>query len=119
MTTWPSSGIGGIGINAVQGAKLAGARQIFAIDPVPFKRDQAIEFGATHTAASLEEAQALIGEATAGPHGQQGDHDDGRRPGRHAIGAALAVTAKRGRVVVTNLHAATETQVTMSALDSP
>ena len=42
-------GIGGIGINAVQGAKLAGAHRIFAIDPVPFKREQALEFGATHT----------------------------------------------------------------------
>ena len=49
-------GIGGIGINAVQGAKLAGAHRIFAIDPVPFKREQALAFGATHTAASLEEA---------------------------------------------------------------
>ena len=27
-------GIGGIGINAVQGARLAGAHRIFAIDPV-------------------------------------------------------------------------------------
>ncbi len=43
-------GIGGIGINAVQGAKLAGAHRIFAIDPVQFKREQAVEFGATHTA---------------------------------------------------------------------
>jgi S-(hydroxymethyl)glutathione dehydrogenase/alcohol dehydrogenase len=33
------------------------------------------------------------------------------------IAAALAVTAKRGRVVITNLHAASEIQVTMSSLD--
>ena len=45
-------GIGGIGINAVQGARIAGARNIVAIDPVAFKREKALEFGATHTASS-------------------------------------------------------------------
>ena len=47
-------GIGGIGINAVQGARIAGAKRIIAIDPVEFKREQAMEFGATHTYASIE-----------------------------------------------------------------
>ncbi len=45
-------GIGGIGINAVQGARIAGARYIIAIDPVEFKRTKALELGATHAAAS-------------------------------------------------------------------
>ena len=49
-------GIGGIGINAVQGAKMAGAKQVIAVDPVEFKREKAMEFGATHTFASMEEA---------------------------------------------------------------
>ena len=31
-------GIGGIGINAVQGAKMAGAKRVIAVDPVEFKR---------------------------------------------------------------------------------
>ena len=53
-------GIGGIGANAIQGARLAGAKQIRAIDPVEFKREKAMEFGATHTAASIEEALAAI-----------------------------------------------------------
>ena len=59
-------GVGGIGINAIQGARLAGARQIFGIDPVQFKRDQALAFGATHVAASLEEAKDVIRDATLG-----------------------------------------------------
>ncbi len=42
-------GIGGIGINAVQGARMAGAKYIIAVDPVEFKREKAMEFGATHT----------------------------------------------------------------------
>lgn len=33
------------------------------------------------------------------------------------IGASLALVGKRGKVVVTNLHPAAETKVTMSALD--
>ena len=34
-------GIGGVGINAVQGAALAGAQHVIAVDPVEFKREQA------------------------------------------------------------------------------
>jgi S-(hydroxymethyl)glutathione dehydrogenase/alcohol dehydrogenase len=109
-------GIGGIGINAVQGARLAGARHIFAIDPVEFKRQQATEFGATHTASSLEEAVAVIGDVTEGRMANKVIMTMGLGQGE-AIGAALAVTAKRGRVVVTNIHAAAEVQVSMSALD--
>ena len=33
----------------MQGAKAAGAKHIVGIDPVEFKREQAMEFGATHT----------------------------------------------------------------------
>ena len=34
-------GIGGIGINAVQGAKMAGAKHVIAVDPIEFKREKA------------------------------------------------------------------------------
>jgi S-(hydroxymethyl)glutathione dehydrogenase/alcohol dehydrogenase len=109
-------GIGGIGINAIQGARLAGAHRIFAIDPVPFKREKAVEFGATHTAESLEEARSVIGDATQGRMANKVIMTMGVGRG-DLIAAALAITAKRGRVVVTNIHPALETQVTMSALD--
>jgi alcohol dehydrogenase (nicotinoprotein) len=59
-------GIGGIGINAVQGARHAGARDIIAVDPVEFKRDKAIEFGATHAVATGEEAIMRAFEITNG-----------------------------------------------------
>jgi NDMA-dependent alcohol dehydrogenase len=59
-------GIGGVGINAVQGARIVGAGTIVAVDPVPFKREKALEFGATHVAASVEEALDLVGELTRG-----------------------------------------------------
>ena len=41
-------GIGGIGINAVQGAAQAGAR-VVAVDPVPFKREHRAEPSAPPT----------------------------------------------------------------------
>ena len=42
-------GCGGVGLNAVQGARIGGARQIIAIDTVPAKLEKAVELGATHT----------------------------------------------------------------------
>jgi Zn-dependent alcohol dehydrogenase len=41
-------GIGGVGLNAVQGAALAGANPIIAIDVVESKLEAARRFGATH-----------------------------------------------------------------------
>ncbi len=59
-------GIGGIGINAVQGAALAGARNVVAIDPLANKREAAEQFGATHSCENAEQAQELITELTRG-----------------------------------------------------
>ena len=42
-------GAGGIGIAVVQGARLAGASVIVAVDPVAQRREAALRFGATHT----------------------------------------------------------------------
>src|SRR5262249_32767541 len=58
-------GVGGSGINAVQGARHAGARNVVAVDPVAFKREKAEELGATASAATAEEAQQLVWERLA------------------------------------------------------
>jgi len=42
-------GCGGVGMSVIQGARIAGARQIIAVDVVPTKLDAARHFGATHT----------------------------------------------------------------------
>lgn len=42
-------GIGGVGINAIQGAKIAGASTIIACDVKPSNLELARKFGATHT----------------------------------------------------------------------
>lgn len=109
-------GVGGIGINAVQGAVATGAEYIVAIDPVPFKRQKALEFGATHAVETSEEAAVLLGELTRGRMAQVCVNTMGVGAGEQ-IAASLAMVGKRGRLVVTNLHRATETQVAMSALD--
>jgi len=109
-------GIGGIGANALQGARLAGAKQIWAIDPVENKREKAMEFGATHTASSLEEALPAITEASWGRMADKVIMTMGVGSGE-LLASALAITAKRGRVVVTNIHPAIEMSASVSLLD--
>ena len=59
-------GIGGIGINAVQGARMAGAKHVIAIDPLENKREKAMELGATHAFASADEAMEAMTDLTRG-----------------------------------------------------
>ena len=59
-------GIGGIGINAVQGARYAGAKNVVAIDPLENKREKAMELGATHAFATAGEAIETITDLTRG-----------------------------------------------------
>ena len=59
-------GAGGVGLNAIQGARIAGARRIVAVDMLPEKLDIAMEFGATHGvlatgATPWVEAQQALG----------------------------------------------------------
>lgn len=109
-------GVGGIGANAIQGAKLAGAKQIWAIDPLENKREKAMEFGATHTAASMAEAMEPLGEASWGQMANKVIMTMGVGSGEVMI-EALAMASKRGKVVVTNIHPAAEMSASMSLLD--
>ncbi len=95
-------GIGGIGINAVQGAAHAGAKHVVVVDPVALKRDTALRFGATHAFATAEEAQAKIEELTWGQGADQalvtvGTVDE------DVVSAAFNAVGKGGTVVVTGL----------------
>ncbi|MFJ8015121.1 Zn-dependent alcohol dehydrogenase [Streptomyces sp. NPDC096339] len=44
-------GCGGVGISVIQGAKVQGAAQIVAVDPVESRREAALRFGATEAVA--------------------------------------------------------------------
>jgi len=52
-------GAGGVGLNAVQGAVLAGAREIVALDLVPAKLDVALSFGATRVTLEPKEIRKM------------------------------------------------------------
>jgi S-(hydroxymethyl)glutathione dehydrogenase/alcohol dehydrogenase len=47
-------GVGGIGLNVIQGARIAGASRISAVDPNARKRDIALQFGATDFVESTD-----------------------------------------------------------------
>jgi NDMA-dependent alcohol dehydrogenase len=95
-------GIGGVGMNALQGARAAGAKYVVGVDPVAFKRDSAAAFGATHTASSIEEALRLVRELTLGIMADRVVitagvvHVD-------LLAPAMMLTRKGGRCVLTGL----------------
>ncbi len=59
-------GVGGVGLNVVQGARLAGARRIVAIDVVPEKLELARRFGATDVVPAGDAAPAVVQELLGG-----------------------------------------------------
>ena len=93
-------GIGGIGMNAVQGARMAGATRIIAIDPVEFKREKAMEFGATHTFSSMEEAIPAVMEMTWGQMADRVIMTPGVLRGE-MMESGMTLAGKGGTVVVT------------------
>ncbi len=62
-------GCGGVGLNIVQGARLAGAREIIAIDLLDNKLDYAKTFGATHTINARKDDVAKTVKAMTGGAG--------------------------------------------------
>ena len=53
-------GTGGIGLNVLQGARIAGALQIVAVDANPAKESVARRFGATHFLTSTEAVKDIL-----------------------------------------------------------
>jgi Zn-dependent alcohol dehydrogenase len=58
-------GCGAVGLSVVQGARIAGASAIVAIDPLQARREQALKVGATHALPDLVEGRSQIREVTA------------------------------------------------------
>ena len=106
-------GCGGVGLNCIQGAAIANASTIIAVDLLDNKLEMAREFGATHTVnASREDPVERIKELTGG----QGAHY-----AFEAIGIAaepfvqsIQCTRKRGITVWVG-HAPVNTPVTIDA----
>ncbi len=95
-------GIGGIGINAVQGAAHAGASHVIAVDPVAFKREKAMELGATEAFEGIEEAAEFAKTVTNGQGVDEAIVTVGVTTGEH-VAQAFSSVRKAGTVVVTGL----------------
>ncbi len=109
-------GIGGIGINAVQGAKMAGARHVIAVDPIEFKREKAMEFGATHTFSSMEEALPAVMEMSWGQMADKVIMTPGVMYGDlMALGTQMC--GKGGTIVVTGVAPMTQTESSVNLFE--
>lgn len=109
-------GIGGIGANAVQGARHAGAARVIAVDPVAFKRETALSIGATHAVATAGEATELARSFTNGQGADVAIVTVGVISGAD-IAAAFGAIRKQGTVVVTALGKATEVGIPVPLLE--
>ena len=109
-------GCGGIGSNAIQGAKAAGAKNIVAVDPAEFKREHAGVFGATHTSPSMEEAMELVGGLTEGVMADSVILTAGVITG-DMIAPAQFLTRKGGTMVVTGLAPMTQMDVQLNLFE--
>ena len=109
-------GIGGIGINAVQGAAMAGARNVIAVDPIEFKREKAMEMGATHTFTSMEDAFPAVQDMTTGYMAEKVIMTPGVMHGDlMALGTQLA--GKGGTIVVTGVAPITQTESSVNLFE--
>lgn len=108
-------GCGGIGINAVQGAAIAGARMIIAVDTVDFKLEKAKEFGATHTINSTREDPVQISKDLTWGEGVDYAFEAIASPA--TIGQAYACLGKNGTVVVIGLTPFTAMSIPIPPLD--
>jgi NDMA-dependent alcohol dehydrogenase len=109
-------GAGGVGMNAVQGAAAAGAKRVMVIDPVARKREWAMEMGATHVFESAEEATEKVNELTWGRMADKTIITVGDIQGED-VQAALTLTGKGGRAVVTGMGNAANTDVKLSLFE--
>lgn len=109
-------GIGGVGANAVQGARIAGATQIIAVDPAEFNREQAKRFGATLTFASAEAARAALPDLTRGRMANSALITVDVATGE-ILGDAISLVGKLGTVVLTSLARVTDNQAVVPMFD--
>ena len=109
-------GAGGIGSNAIQGAKAAGAKNIVAVDPVAFKREKAMEFGATHTVSSMDEAFGVLQQLTRGVMADKAIYTVGVAEGEH-MAQVMSLISKGGRMVITAVAPMLNTDVKMNLFE--
>ncbi len=94
-------GCGGVGIGAIQGARLAGAEQIVAVDPLPDKRESALLLGASHAVDPVSgDVAAVLREATGG---RLADHLFITTAAPSALDNAVELLAPMGALVLVGM----------------
>lgn len=90
-------GLGGIGLSAVQGARIAGAARIFVSDPIEARRKAAASFGATDCIdPTVADVAQQVREATGGIGADYAFETAGRAS---LVNVGLAATRNGGTVV--------------------
>src|SRR6185437_1704943 len=93
---------------------VCGARHIVVVDPVEFKRENAMEFGATHAFADADSAQRAVTDLT---WGQLADHAICTVGVLTAevVAQAAAITGKGGQVTLTSVGRRGENHIQLAA----
>lgn len=107
-------GCGGIGMNIVQGAALAGARMIIAVDIHDLKLETAKQFGATHTINAKQADPVKTAMALTGGIGIDYSFDTSALPA--TIAQAVNALGKNGTAVLVGLASAAVQQIPISPL---
>jgi S-(hydroxymethyl)glutathione dehydrogenase / alcohol dehydrogenase len=107
-------GCGGVGLSVIQGARLAGARTVVAVDRVASKLELATTMGATATVdASVEDAAAAVRALTDGRGADYSFEVVGRA---ESIRTAFTSARRGGTVVLVGAGSSSE-EVTFSAFE--
>jgi S-(hydroxymethyl)glutathione dehydrogenase/alcohol dehydrogenase len=103
-------GLGHLGQWMVQGARIAGARKIIAIDPIAWRREHAGRLGATHTVdPSADDPVAQVQRLT---EGRGADYVLEAATVTEAFTQAILMSRRAGTVVLTSVEKA-DAQVTV------
>ncbi len=94
-------GAGGVGLNAVQGAAVAGARTIIAVDVIETKLEAARRFGATHALHAGD--SSLAGEVRRITDGRGADYVFVTVGDKRAFQQAFGLAARSGAVVLVGM----------------
>ena len=96
-------GTGGVGLNAVQGARVSGARTIIAVDIADAKLAAATAFGATHVVNSA--AEDVVSRVRALTDGRGADYVFVTVGAKAAFDVSYALLARAGSVVLVGMPA--------------
>jgi S-(hydroxymethyl)glutathione dehydrogenase/alcohol dehydrogenase len=106
-------GVGGVGMSALQGVVNAGARNIFVIEPVEWKRDAALKFGATHVYPDIATAFGGVAEVTYGLMAKKVIVTVGELDGKD-VDSYVNLTSKGGTTVLTAIGSLLDTNVSLN-----